>query len=495
MEQLLHKGFTIITGLLADFLNEWEQLLPFIKQQNEQLAPKYDGMIRYSVKGLSSAKSISMDSYIFSLLTEWETRFSNHYDEYETISFITTIENIFHKLIAKNTASTFMDHQAVQAFFLRILDQSLLTRDSARGIEQWARMIMSSNFVPMKWLVVVKKVQEDYQINCVICSEQHQVDNQLIDMCLTLKAPQLDYLSVAVERLIGIKKGKTPIIQIPCINDTLLVCLQDDAVINQQQIDVIRGMYLRQLKVQHLENKIDWKNASLLFLQHLLPSRSAEAAVKAITRALVEYMPFKRCAIFIYNQSEVQGISVSGHNVSLPSIQPIREKIFQLPFIQKYLQTLTYAQPLYFSNASEVLPEKYIQAFKLKTLVVLPLYAPSKQQLLGIALLDQGEHSEFIVAPQTLTTLIKFGQYAGESLYSIREEIPRQSVVPSTILSQREREVLKLIAEGATISEAAKELHLSSYTVRDYVSIIIQKLSAKNRTDAAVKAIRMNIIS
>jgi DNA-binding NarL/FixJ family response regulator len=52
-----------------------------------------------------------------------------------------------------------------------------------------------------------------------------------------------------------------------------------------------------------------------------------------------------------------------------------------------------------------------------------------------------------------------------------------------------------LIAEGASINEAAQQLHLSSYTVRDYVSIIIQKLAAKNRTDAAVKAIRMKLIS
>ncbi len=495
MEQLLYKGFTLMKSLQTAFLNDWGELLSSLEKQNEHFAVEYGGMIQYAIQSLSKEKTNSIDSYILSLLQEWQRRFSTHYDEYEAISFITTIETIFHKLLAKAPASTLLDHQAVQAFFLRILDQSLLTQDSGMRIERWARMIVSSNFVPMKWLAVVKKGQEEYQIEYVTCSDQHQVDNHLLDMCLSLKAQQLDYLSIAIDRLIGTKKEKAPIIQIPCLNDTLLVCLLENGSISQQQIGVIRDMYLRQLKVQHLENKLDLKNACLLFLQHLLPSRSSEAAVKAIARGLVEYLPFKRCALFLYDHSEQKGIGLAGYDVNPTSIQPIREKIFQIPFIQKYLNKSTYSHQLYFSNASDVIPEKYIQAFKLKSIVVLPLFAPTKQQLVGIAFLDQGENSEFIIAPQTLMTLIKFGQYAGERLYSIGEENPQHIAAPSTILTQREREVLKLIADGASISEAAEELHLSSYTVRDYVSVIIQKLSAKNRTDAAVKAIRMNLIS
>jgi DNA-binding CsgD family transcriptional regulator len=254
-------------------------------------------------------------------------------------------------------------------------------------------------------------------------------------------------------------------------------------------------MYLRQLKLHHLESKMDWKDASLLFLQRLLQTRSADLAVQAITQGIVDYMPFKRCALFLYNHIEDKGIGVSGHNVSIPSVQQIREGIFQLPLINNYLRSLAHSQPLYFSNASDVLPEKYVRKYRLKSIVVLPIFVPTENKLLGIALLDQGEDSQFEVATQTLTTLIKFGHYAGELLYSFWDEALQQFGSPKCILTQREKEVLKLIAEGASINEAAQQLHLSSYTVRDYVSIIIQKLAAKNRTEAAVKAIRMKLIS
>jgi two-component system response regulator DesR len=51
-------------------------------------------------------------------------------------------------------------------------------------------------------------------------------------------------------------------------------------------------------------------------------------------------------------------------------------------------------------------------------------------------------------------------------------------------LSEREREVLKLAAEGHSAGDIAKRLFLSAGTVRNYLSEAIQKLEAKNRIDA-----------
>ncbi|WP_308637633.1 response regulator transcription factor [Paenibacillus silvisoli] len=51
-------------------------------------------------------------------------------------------------------------------------------------------------------------------------------------------------------------------------------------------------------------------------------------------------------------------------------------------------------------------------------------------------------------------------------------------------LSEREREVLKLAAEGLTANDIAGRLYLSAGTVRNYLSEAIQKLEAKNRIDA-----------
>jgi len=51
-------------------------------------------------------------------------------------------------------------------------------------------------------------------------------------------------------------------------------------------------------------------------------------------------------------------------------------------------------------------------------------------------------------------------------------------------LTDREQEILSLAAEGKTAKEIAKQLFLSSGTVRNYLSEITQKLEAKNKIEA-----------
>ena len=52
-------------------------------------------------------------------------------------------------------------------------------------------------------------------------------------------------------------------------------------------------------------------------------------------------------------------------------------------------------------------------------------------------------------------------------------------------LTPREREVLALSTDGATVDEVARRLHLTSGTVRNHLSVAIQKLHARNRIEAA----------
>ena len=52
-------------------------------------------------------------------------------------------------------------------------------------------------------------------------------------------------------------------------------------------------------------------------------------------------------------------------------------------------------------------------------------------------------------------------------------------------LSDRERQILRLVGDGRSSTEVAQELHLSEGTVRNYLSEIIAKVGATNRTNAA----------
>ena len=67
-------------------------------------------------------------------------------------------------------------------------------------------------------------------------------------------------------------------------------------------------------------------------------------------------------------------------------------------------------------------------------------------------------------------------------------------VAPSKELSAAEREILQLLAEGKTNRQIAELLRYSVATIKDHVQKIIQKLEVSDRTQAAVKAIRLGLV-
>lgn len=62
-------------------------------------------------------------------------------------------------------------------------------------------------------------------------------------------------------------------------------------------------------------------------------------------------------------------------------------------------------------------------------------------------------------------------------------------------LTRREIDVLKLLAEGLINKEIANRLNISERTVKNHVSNIFKKISVSDRTQAAVFAIRNNLIN
>jgi len=62
-------------------------------------------------------------------------------------------------------------------------------------------------------------------------------------------------------------------------------------------------------------------------------------------------------------------------------------------------------------------------------------------------------------------------------------------------LSKREREVVGLIASGATNREIAERLYLSPHTVKEYTSSVYRKLGVRNRAEAVKRAQRIGLIS
>jgi len=85
---------------------------------------------------------------------------------------------------------------------------------------------------------------------------------------------------------------------------------------------------------------------------------------------------------------------------------------------------------------------------------------------------------------------------AGKLFQQIASPGAGKRSVSSTIaadLSERERDVLRLLANGHSNTEIAERLHLSKGTVQNYVSSILVKLEVGDRTQAAVIALRYGL--
>ncbi len=61
-------------------------------------------------------------------------------------------------------------------------------------------------------------------------------------------------------------------------------------------------------------------------------------------------------------------------------------------------------------------------------------------------------------------------------------------------LSQREIEILKVLAQGHTNKEIGEILHLAEGTVKNYVTSILQKIGARDRTQAALRARELGVL-
>jgi DNA-binding NarL/FixJ family response regulator len=84
---------------------------------------------------------------------------------------------------------------------------------------------------------------------------------------------------------------------------------------------------------------------------------------------------------------------------------------------------------------------------------------------------------------------------AAKVLQRIRETgpEPREEEAEPSPLSDREMQVLRLIASGQDNAQIAAELHISPKTVKNHISNILMKLQIENRIQAAVFAVRSGL--
>jgi len=107
---------------------------------------------------------------------------------------------------------------------------------------------------------------------------------------------------------------------------------------------------------------------------------------------------------------------------------------------------------------------------------------PVEEVVAGIQAAANGES---LISPRIATMLLR----------RMRLDEPVEVDAPAmTPLSERELQVLRLVAEGKGNQEIGEELYIGQSTVRNHISSILMKLQVDNRVQAAVRAVRDRIV-
>ena len=83
---------------------------------------------------------------------------------------------------------------------------------------------------------------------------------------------------------------------------------------------------------------------------------------------------------------------------------------------------------------------------------------------------------------------------AGKLFSSYSDKQPTRKLPTNFHLSERETDILELLAQGLSNADIASQLYLTEGTVRNYTSEIFKKLGVSDRTQAAVLALRYGLV-
>ncbi|MBQ2629500.1 MAG: response regulator transcription factor, partial [Kiritimatiellae bacterium] len=136
--------------------------------------------------------------------------------------------------------------------------------------------------------------------------------------------------------------------------------------------------------------------------------------------------------------------------------------------------------------------EEILAAAPEKKVLILPTFGTSDDIARALrvdamgAIMKSATNRELLAAVQSVAQGRRFVSAEVEGILANDPPIPE--------LSQRQREILESIARGLTNKEIAAALDISLESVKSHVKVILEKLEASSRTEAATIAQRKNLL-
>lgn len=210
---------------------------------------------------------------------------------------------------------------------------------------------------------------------------------------------------------------------------------------------------------------------SEVFIQH-----AGSEEIPTIVEKMQRIFHFKRCMFFAYHAWANEFYGVYGEE--LEKVQRLRGKLTaEHPVFH-------IKAPIYVEHPAVYIRQSVVDLFELSSVIFIPVR--HGEELYGWLSFDQkGQH--FTYDAEQLRMLETVGRRL--ALYFARK-VPTNQLESVQYLTEKEKSVLHLLAEGYSNKEIAAVLFLSEFTVRDYVQQLLRKLQATNRTQLVTHAFR-----
>jgi DNA-binding NarL/FixJ family response regulator len=134
--------------------------------------------------------------------------------------------------------------------------------------------------------------------------------------------------------------------------------------------------------------------------------------------------------------------------------------------------------------AREVRPEDALSLVECRVVAVLPRPHATQERLIRVVLGARAGHGT--LPPDLLGALL-------QQVAELQQLAPTLGLTPSG-LADRERDVLRLVADGFNTAEIAEKLSYSERTVKSTLYTVLSRLRVRNRSHAVAAAIRAGVI-
>lgn len=222
------------------------------------------------------------------------------------------------------------------------------------------------------------------------------------------------------------------------------------------------------------------------FNKFLLAASPIRRVTAGLGREVCTTLGFSRMIFLRADFSSGRAVATSGYGLDTVFFSRIEEPFEAGPWI---FQCLRESLAAYVPDAAEgpAIPLKYVSRFGIGPLLCAPLR--DSRGPVGAMLMDRSGLS-FSASEELMEAACAVGFSVGLALEAAAAEVSYSDDIEGkeVVLTPREQQMLRLLCRGLSNKEIAAATGLSVFTVRDYVSSLLQSLDVTSRSAAVARA-------